>query len=114
MAAVSSVETDMSHDMPLPPQPAEKHPTALTPPTSEDLDKREDASSELSDLEPDDVKEEEAEDDIGDVEPDHYYGDGKIPVFKPVCTWYLALAAAAGGTIPCRAPTRAEVRMNRR
>lgn len=46
--------------------------------------------SELSDLELDhkappvpetaEVKEEEVE----DIEPDHYYGGGKIPVFKPV------------------------------
>ncbi|KAI9816336.1 MAG: hypothetical protein M1832_005093 [Thelocarpon impressellum] len=33
------------------------------------------SSSELSDL--------EDFDDIGDIEPDHYYGGGKIPVFKP-------------------------------
>jgi hypothetical protein len=50
---------------------------ALTPPTSEDLDKREEMmSSELSDLESDDDEE---------IEPDHYWDGGKIPVFKPVC-----------------------------
>ena len=53
---------------------------ALTPPTSEDLNpnKHDDGSSELSELDMDE------EDDIGDIEPDHYFGDGKIPVFKPV------------------------------
>ncbi|KAF2118907.1 hypothetical protein BDV96DRAFT_487608 [Lophiotrema nucula] len=49
---------------------------ALTPPTSEDLDKRgERMSSELSELESDDDDEE--------IEPDHYFEGGKIPVFKP-------------------------------
>ncbi|KAL1642236.1 hypothetical protein SLS58_005576 [Diplodia intermedia] len=52
---------------------------ALTPPTSEDMDrgKRDGSSSELSELELDD------EEDIGDIEPDHYWDGGKIPVFKP-------------------------------
>lgn len=50
---------------------------ALTPPTSEDMDKREERmSSELSELESDDDGEE--------IEPDHYFEGGKIPVFKPV------------------------------
>ena len=48
---------------------------ALTPPTSEDMEKLERSSSELSD-----IKDEEEE-----IVPDHYYGDGKVPVFKPVC-----------------------------
>jgi hypothetical protein len=49
---------------------------ALTPPTSEDNDKREERmSSELSDIDSDDGEE---------IEPDHYYEGGKIPVFKPV------------------------------
>jgi hypothetical protein len=49
---------------------------ALTPPTSEDNDKRfEDMSSELSDIDSDDGE---------DIEPDHYFEGGKIPVFKPV------------------------------
>jgi hypothetical protein len=57
----------------------------LTPPTSEDMDKREDNdSSDLSDLDMDD-------EDIGDIEPDHYFDDGAIPVFKPVCFPYLQL-----------------------
>jgi len=53
---------------------------ALTPPTSEDMDKRERLSSELTDLEDDDDDEE--------IEPDHYWEGGKIPVFKPVCAPY--------------------------
>lgn len=50
---------------------------ALTPPTSEENDKREEErlSSELSDLDSDDGE---------DIEPDHYFEGGKIPVFKPV------------------------------
>src|SRR5690349_4100836 len=49
---------------------------ALTPPTSEDNDKRfERMSSELTDLDSDDGE---------DIEPDHYFEGGKIPVFKPV------------------------------
>ncbi|CAE7196171.1 hypothetical protein PTNB85_05711 [Pyrenophora teres f. teres] len=48
---------------------------ALTPPTSEDNDKRfERMSSELSEIDSDDDK---------DIEPDHYFEGGKIPVFKP-------------------------------
>jgi hypothetical protein len=50
---------------------------ALTPPTSEDNDKREERlSSELSEIDSDDGE---------DIEPDHYFEGGKIPVFKPVC-----------------------------
>ncbi|KAF2734002.1 hypothetical protein EJ04DRAFT_437937 [Polyplosphaeria fusca] len=49
---------------------------ALTPPTSEDMNKRgERLSSELSEL--------ESDDDGEDIEPDHYFEGGKIPVFKP-------------------------------
>lgn len=59
---------------------------ALTPPTSEDLDKRYGSSSELSDLEDDDDEE---------IEPDHYYDGGKIPVFKPVCPHPLKLSTSA-------------------
>lgn len=53
----------------------------MTPPTSEEGDKHRPntSHSELSDLNLDDL------DDEGEIEPDHYYGDGKIPVFKPVC-----------------------------
>jgi hypothetical protein len=52
---------------------------ALTPPTSEDMDKKDGSSSELSDLELDDD-----DDDDWEIEPDHYWDGGKIPVFKPV------------------------------
>ena len=49
----------------------------LTPPASVELPKMEElSSSELSDV--------EAEQAVGDILPDHYYGGGKIPVFKPV------------------------------
>ena len=62
---------------------------ALTPPTSENTDKKDDdTGSELSELEPEErepsvapkmepIEEEE-------IFPDHYYEGGKIPVFKPV------------------------------
>ena len=57
-------------------RPSPEKPT-LTPPLSIRLPKTDDASSsELSDL--------EADDDLGEIEPDHYYGGGKVPVFKPV------------------------------
>lgn len=54
--------------------------SALTPPTSEEMNhdeaKKEHDDSELSDLDLDDEDEE-------DIEPDHYWDGGKIPVFKP-------------------------------
>ena len=65
---------------------------ALTPPTSENTDKKDDdTGSELSDLEPEErepsvapktepIKEEE------EIFPDHFYEGGKVPVFKPVST----------------------------
>ena len=61
-------------------QPVAKPATALTPPTSEEMNhekKKEHEDSELSDLDLDD------DDDIEDIEPDHYWDGGKIPVFKP-------------------------------
>jgi hypothetical protein len=72
MDVVPSVEaTADKHDGPADSKPA------LTPPTSEDMDKREERmSSPLSELESDDDDEE--------IEPDHYYDGGKVPVFKPV------------------------------
>jgi hypothetical protein len=67
---VPSVETPAA-------QPDDSVPkAALTPPTSEDNDKRDERmSSELSDIDSDDGE---------DIEPDHYFEGGKIPVFKPV------------------------------
>ena len=58
----------------------------LTPPTSDEGNKPAGSpASELSDLEPE-------EDDIGDIDPDHYYEGGRIPVFKPVSSfWWNAL-----------------------
>ena len=63
---------------------------ALTPPTSEDLDKRDERlSSELSELESDDDEE---------IEPDHYWDGGKIPVFKPVRCAHFAEECAIRGS----------------
>lgn len=70
--------------------------TSITPPQSANgkKDVPEGLPTELSDLEldpnatqvPDEtpIKQEEVEDEEEDIEPDHYYGGGKIPVFKPV------------------------------
>ncbi|KAF2672295.1 hypothetical protein BT63DRAFT_452799 [Microthyrium microscopicum] len=49
------------------------HPV-LTPPTSEDMEKKDGVNNH--DLE-------EEDDDDWDIEPDHYYDGGKIPIFKP-------------------------------
>ena len=62
---------------------------ALTPPTSENTDKKNDESgSELSDLEPEEPLEDIPNplnmNDQEEIVPDHYYEDGKVPVFKPV------------------------------
>lgn len=62
---------------------------ALTPPTSENTDKKDDDSgSELSDLEPEEPLEEHfvhtTSKDEEEIVPDHYYEGGKVPVFKPV------------------------------
>jgi hypothetical protein len=65
------------------PQSSNSPHRVLTPPTSEDMDKHDGNSSELSELDDDD----EDDDDIGEVVPDHYWDEengGKIPVFKPV------------------------------
>ncbi|KAF2471368.1 uncharacterized protein BDR25DRAFT_223812 [Lindgomyces ingoldianus] len=67
---VPSVETTIANN-----EDAAHPKPALTPPTSEDMDKRERLSSELSELESDDDDEE--------IEPDHYFEGGKVPVFKP-------------------------------
>lgn len=67
---VPSVEAPIAHDNDVTVK------AALTPPTSEDNDKRDERmSSELSELDSDDGE---------DIEPDHYFEGGKIPVFKPV------------------------------
>lgn len=66
---------------------------ALTPPTSENTDKKDDESgSELSDLEPEEPSDEyhvqpklEEEEEIV---PDHYYEGGKVPVFKPTMSQF--------------------------
>lgn len=60
---------------------------ALTPPTSEGTNKKDDDSgSELSDLEPesDGPAPEPKEADNTEIHPDHYWEGGHIPVFKPV------------------------------
>lgn len=62
---------------------------ALTPPTSEGTNKKdEDSDSELSDLEPEQVGEPTAPtpkiDEDEEIRPDHYYEGGNVPVFKPV------------------------------
>ena len=68
---------------------------SITPPHSANGKKEvpDGVPSELSDLELDpnatgapDMPsvEEEEEEEEEEIEPDHYYGDGKIPVFKPV------------------------------
>jgi hypothetical protein len=68
---VPTVETPLAHNDDAAPK------AALTPPTSEDNDKRDERmSSELSEIDSDDGE---------DIEPDHYFEGGKIPVFKPVC-----------------------------
>jgi hypothetical protein len=57
--------------------PVQQVARVLTPPTSEDMDKKDGIDhGELSD----------DEDDDWDIEPDHYWGEGKIPIFKPVST----------------------------
>ncbi|KIV99079.1 uncharacterized protein PV09_09185 [Verruconis gallopava] len=55
-----------------------------TPPTSEDMNKHEDDSSDLSDI--DDI-----DGDLDDIKPDHYWdgeNGGKIPVFKPTMSQF--------------------------
>lgn len=69
---------------------------SITPPHSASgkKDVPEGVLSELSDLELDPrnapvsdeapIKQENEDDNDEEIEPDHYYGGGKIPVFKPV------------------------------
>jgi hypothetical protein len=83
---------------------------SITPPQSANgkKDAPEGVPSELSDLELDPnstavpgepmikrEQSEEAEELIEDIEPDHYYGGGKIPVFKPVSTLNLQISVNA-------------------
>ena len=82
MSPTSEGEVKMEIDQ------AESRP-ALTPPTSENTDKKDDESgSELSDLEPEEFPEEHPIqpkiEDEEEIVPDHYYECGKVPVFKPV------------------------------
>ena len=63
--------------------------SALTPPTSENTDKKDDESgSDLSDLDPEESPEEYPvqpnANEQEEIVPDHYYEGGKVPVFKPV------------------------------
>lgn len=79
----------------LPPDPADATTSSsFTPPNSANgkKDAPEGVPSELSDLELDQNASaapalETAEPDDVEIEPDHYWGDGKIPVFKPVSVW---------------------------
>jgi len=43
------------------------------------------------------------DDDDWDIEPDHYWGDGKIPIFKPVCDFAFihALSGVNWPMTPC-------------
>ena len=70
MATVAMTPTDG------PDVKVESKPT-LTPPASEEADKHDESSSDLSDLELD-------TEGSAEILPDHYYDNGKIPVFKPV------------------------------
>lgn len=91
---------------------------SITPPHSANgkKDAPEGVPSELSDLELDaksaaahddmPIKQEEVEEtpkeEEDDVEPDHYYGGGKIPVFKPVSSHQLANTSCSGILISFR------------
>lgn len=74
--SIRAMEASRDHEAAVAPK------TALTPPTSEDFDKHDGSSSDLSDLEPDAKDKEDMHDE--EIEPDHYYDGGRIPVFKPV------------------------------
>lgn len=85
---------------------------SITPPQSANGKKEapEGVPSELSDLELDHqsapapdtskIKQEEVEEkveEIEEIEPDHYYGDGKVPVFKPVSSTPLPSCSMTKG-----------------
>ncbi|KAK5172617.1 uncharacterized protein LTR77_002737 [Saxophila tyrrhenica] len=76
MKASAGTSPDPKTTIEAAPKPA----TALTPPTSEEMNheetKKEHDDSELSDLDLD-------EDELEDIEPDHYWDNGRVPVFKP-------------------------------
>ena len=82
IADSAAIPSPVSHDVKPTTEPVAKPATALTPPTSEEMNhevKQEQDESELSDLDLDDEEEEE-------IYPDHYWDGehgGKIPVFKP-------------------------------
>ena len=82
---------------------------SITPPQSANGKKEapDGVPSELSDLELDQksttagaaapgehrsIEEDEEMEEEEEIEPDHYYGGGRIPVFKPVCAVYSWLA----------------------
>jgi len=74
MAGDSAPKIDTNEKL----QPSDR---VLTPPTSEDMNKQDDNSSDLSDLDDDN------EADMEEITPDHYWDEangGQIPVFKPV------------------------------
>ena len=85
---------------------------SITPPQSANGKKEapEGVPSELSDLELDHqsvpapdtskIKQEEVEEkveEIEEIEPDHYYGGGKVPVFKPVSTTRMPYCSTTQG-----------------
>ncbi|KAG8625608.1 hypothetical protein KVT40_006009 [Elsinoe batatas] len=81
------VEKHLATDLVSPTSTANEGPNAiaptaaLTPPTSEDNDVKQEtgSTSDLSDINESKIEEEQEE----EIEPDHYYDGGKIPVFKP-------------------------------
>ena len=97
-------------------------PNSITPPQSANgkTDAPDGVPSELSDLELDakvnapldpppveeqeqqqKVEEKEEDEETEDIEPDHYYGGGRIPIFKPVCwmAWVVASLSRIHWTI---------------
>ena len=82
-ALAASVHDDNDDELP-PPLPLSSQSRVLTPPTSEDMGKCGESSSELSELDMDAGREADEDEDIGEIEPDHYWDGGRIPIFKPV------------------------------
>ena len=108
MAAIPSIELETHHEE-LAAEPAHKS-SALTPPTSEDLNKREDASSELSELDMDDDKEENDDDDENNDEDIDEDGV-KLCVIRPAtfpAAWYL-VRNLQGAAIPRKERTEFHV-----